>query len=440
MSQDPGICSDCPKREIYVEHPQSRRSRITADLKVSTNPSVSLSTPFDILWNPDEVEDEGRCANPACSEGQAEIRESLRSINRGIEHAARMGDWTDVTEREIERLEQLGEGALENVDESGIEWPNDERQDSWNDIEDEIDTLETTLSEAKEYTQQLYSQSGAGIRGRENISEITDALETLNDLEHRINETEVVADEQQALEDRVEGLEDRLQKEQDEKQELRDALQDERDEKQELRDELQKERDEKQELREKNQEVEDELQEKRNEVRGLRDENRELKDENLDLREENLELKEELLNLRSKTQHREAERGSEVGKADTTERDRDESEADTSTTVANGGAGNGAASQSGSEPTGSEQDGESKQTTESSPGRTSGFDPNRTLSQEEIRELELNSDWSQYNQPRNGSYPTADSEQTNEPDAPTREDSTNEKNDNNEDEEPGGIV
>lgn len=124
--------------------------------------------------------------------------------------------------------------------------------------------------------------------------------------------------------------------------------------------------------------------------------------------------------------------------AATTEREHDESEAETTTAVANGGADNGAPSSTGSDqPTESEQDGESKQTTSAS---TSGFDPNRTLSQEEIRELELNSDWSQYNQPRNGSYPTDDPDQTNENDGPTREESSREKNSEKGDEERGGLV
>jgi chromosome segregation ATPase len=295
------------------------------DIVFHKPPFVEGRVSADKLWNPNELE--SQCANPACKEGQNEIDGTLDTINDGLEIAARTGNWTEVDQEEVERLDQLGKGALENVDECGIEWPDNDRRDDWQAIENKTDSLETNLSDATEYTRQLYSQSGTGIRGQENISEITGALETLNGLRDKINETEVVPDEDTSI---AEGKGDEQQEHDNTIQELREKLRAERDEKQELRDELQEERDEKQEQREKNNELRDKLKEERDEKQELREKlkeeqekNQELKGENLDVREENLNLKEELQTVGDKNQERGTESERETETADPTEKDRD---------------------------------------------------------------------------------------------------------------------
>lgn len=528
MSRDPGKCGDCEKEKERVVHPQSRRSVIQGQLKADTNLNIGagVQTIYK-LKNPNEYEDESRCANPTCEKGQKQFKKFLEKTNRGLKHAARLGDWTEVDKKDLNRLQQLSEKANEITTENEPSWANNEVKVDWENINDQINTFSTNLERAIETTDEVERESDDKVHGQEKVGESLEINKDLHKLNGQVDGIEAVADAEQTTNQNDENEEQEQSDELDEEEqgpiERREAeietLKAEKQERIEARekeieeieakiDELKTEKqerigwrqDEIEALGEGDEKQIEKLQKEIRETRKRTEKQIDTRRERIDTQRVEIEetrrkceskidtLRSELFEL----QEQEEEQVLEAEEVETPERDREEeaeadmsgssgrgddppptigaepseqatdntnrtqprsepagetAEAEPAGAVANGSgavAGNGATSpQESSQPTSSHQDGESKQPTESSSGRT--FDPNRTLSIEEKRELERTSEWSEYNPPTNVSDSEADTDQTNDLDGSTREEtaheeSSREENPENRDREPGSLV
>jgi cell division protein FtsB len=401
MSEDPGVCRSCHEAKVRAKHKQPRINweEVTASTSGSLGGKLGLIKNFAY---PHEYEDDSYCANINCTDdrenipdedredGQENISDEIDKVNKGLKHAAQIGDWTGVNKEDLERLEQLSEHATEVADVVDIDWLDNEKTKSWGKIQDRIDEFEQNTGEAIDRTAEVDHASDAKVHGEEKIPECRSTLENLDGLRHSIyvqevvvdninriaeRETEqaVVVDEGPAIseneedeqeehdetdqtpdEESTETLKERIEKLETENEDLTEENEDLKTENKDLEAENENltrklsDRDETvEDLKEKNEDLETEnnelLDEKRDlidEIRTVTDEKRELVDENHGLTKDIMELQQELQQLQANTQQQTPERESDA----------------TATTSERASAGNGAANPGANGGHGSEAD------------------------------------------------------------------------------------
>lgn len=248
----------------------------------------------------DPSETKETCVNPSCGEWQDDIETILKQINNSLEDVARTGDWSNIDKSKVEYLSQLSEGALDRVDEQGIEWPGVEKKVRWTEIEHKIDDFEENFESAAEYTESLHNLRGTPNPGINKLPETASSLENLTELRDSI-ETDVAADAEpitnESSEEEEQGPIDGLEAE-------IEAL---KEEKEERIEERKTEREEKiEELKAAVEELKEEQQEK---IDGLKDE----KEDRIGERKEGIdELKAEIEALKDEKQERIGMREAEI--------------------------------------------------------------------------------------------------------------------------------
>lgn len=174
-SKDPGICRHCHEVEVRVTH---QFPRVSWEHLIGG----AVIAFIKFIFSPYAYEDEIRCANPNCVNGRNELTTSVSKISRGLENAARTGDWSGVDDAELERLEQLTERATEIATEDGIVWSDTETQTRWTRIEEKIDSVLQNLSNATEQPLAVENQSSGGVYNHHAKFEYSNVEELLHDL------------------------------------------------------------------------------------------------------------------------------------------------------------------------------------------------------------------------------------------------------------------
>lgn len=346
MSQDPGYCGNCHEEKVRARHLNIPLGGISGSTSGSLAGKAKVAKE---LAHPFEYEDESHCANINCTNGQTEIFDEIHRINKGLNHAARTGDWTKIDKEDLDRLEQLSERANEVEDVADIEWLDNNKTEEWEGIRDEIDKFEDNRNEAIERTAKVDDDPNRRVQGKDRTPENEDILDNLYELRNGIYIQEIVSDhvnrisgrsnEQEVVADKDTSITENQEDEQQERDEVsKEALQAKIEELEAENKDLEAknedlntkldDRDETiEELEKENEELEDEKIELINEkqdlmdkVQGLTDDKMGLVDEKQELSEENLDLKEEVQNLKAKIQQLENERESEAEVEATPER------------------------------------------------------------------------------------------------------------------------
>jgi peptidoglycan hydrolase CwlO-like protein len=364
MSRDPGVCGTCHEAKVRAKHKQPR---IDLD-NITASSSGSLGGKVKAIKNaahPYKYDDESHCANINCANGQKDISDETKNINKGLRHAAQTGDWTKINKKDLERLEQLSDHATEVVDVADIEWLDNEKTEEWQDIQDEIDDFEQKTGEAIERTAEVDGVHDTKVHGKERINECRSTLDNLDGVRHSIyvqdvvvdnvhqvvereTEHEVVVDEGTAIsennedaqqerdetdqtpdQESTEVLKERIAELETENEDLNGELADRDETIEDLKEKNEDLETEKEDLEQEKEELETEKSELLDEKRELIDEKREVVDENHGLTKDIMELQQEIQQLQATTHQQAPERENDAAANAPSER---------------AGAGNGAAS------------------------------------------------------------------------------------------------
>ncbi len=173
MSDDPDPCQSCSKLKHQFES-SANVSRLNSILSVIKTPFVKTGELSDKVHSSRYIEE--ICANPGCSEGQDFLEKKLENINQGFE-----GGLERIKNDDIKLLEQFSEGALDLVNENGIEWEDGETREYWTGIEDQIDELDEVFTEQAPEDIALWGVDNAPSPGIKKIPRIADSLGNLHE-------------------------------------------------------------------------------------------------------------------------------------------------------------------------------------------------------------------------------------------------------------------
>ncbi|UPM42414.1 hypothetical protein [Halocatena salina] len=183
MSDDPDPCQSCSKLKHQFES-SANVSRLNSILGVIKTPFVKTGELSDKIHSSKFIEE--ICANPGCSEGQGLLQDKLNEISEGSESG-----WNQIDEDDIDLLEQFSEGALDLVDENGIEWEDGQRRSEWAGIEDKIDELDESFTEQAPEDIALWGVENAPSPGIKKIPRIAEALSNLHETRIEIKREQI---------------------------------------------------------------------------------------------------------------------------------------------------------------------------------------------------------------------------------------------------------
>lgn len=173
MSDDPAPCSNCSKPKHQFE-PSENASRANWVISVGKIPLVKQEKIVDKIYSSKFIKE--ICSNPGCNEGQELIEDLLDDIDEGIGNG-----WDQIDKGDIELLEQFSEGALDRVDENGIEWQDGETKEYWGGIEDKIDELDESFTEQAPKDIALWGVENVPSPGKKKIPRIAETLSNLHE-------------------------------------------------------------------------------------------------------------------------------------------------------------------------------------------------------------------------------------------------------------------
>lgn len=183
MSDDPAPCSNCSKEKHQFET-SANASRANWIINLAKAPFIKTGEISDEIHSSKFIKE--ICANPGCDEGQELLKKKLKIINQDFEDG-----WDQLDKSDIKLLEQFSEGALDLVDENGIEWENGEKRRQWAEIEDTIDDLDHEFTEQATEDMALWEVENAPNPGIDEIPPIANALGNLHETRIEIKQATI---------------------------------------------------------------------------------------------------------------------------------------------------------------------------------------------------------------------------------------------------------